>query len=192
MSSYLAELGTGDPLIRFGRSIRDGYARGWGLQFGDLAKKVSADPMYQKAMSISGNRTVVSDGNRMNLYLIIAAYLNKLPFGHIIEFGTYRGGTAFMMAYLAKQLLPGVKVYALDSFEGMPETDRAIDAHGKGDFADVDLAETRQYAERCKLDNLVFVKGLFEQTTQAVLAEAKSVALAHIDCDIYCAVAYSH
>lgn len=30
----------------------------------------------------------------------------------------------------------GMKVFALDSFEGMPPTDKSVDAHNKGDFSD--------------------------------------------------------
>ena len=45
------------------------------------------------------------------------------------------------MGALARRLLPGVQVYALDTFSGMPETDQSIDAHGAGDFGDADYEE---------------------------------------------------
>jgi len=186
-----ASFGGGSPSRR-GRSVRDGYARGWGLQFGKIAEQVSTDPLYLDAVAASGGRSVVSEHNRMNLFLIIGAYLSSLSPGHIVEYGTYRGGNAIFMAYVAKRLLPDIRVYALDTFGGMPATDSDIDAHSAGDFAGVDLAELTEHANSLGLNNLVFVKGLFEQTAPDVLREAKRVSLAHIDCDIYSAVKYAY
>jgi predicted O-methyltransferase YrrM len=186
-----ASLSPGSELRR-GRSIRDGYARGWGLQFGKLREQVAADPLYQEAMQRVGGRSLMAEDNRKNLFLILCAYLTRLPKGHIIEYGSYRGGNALFMALVAKHVLPGVRVYALDTFAGMPATNGEVDAHRAGDFADVDLDELRGYAESLGLDNLVFVKGRFEETALPTLRDAGSLTLAHIDCDIYSAVAYAY
>ena len=43
-----------------------------------------------------------------------------------------------------------------------------------------------------KLDNLVLVKGFFEDTNDSVMAQAEKISLAHIDCDIQPAVKYSY
>jgi hypothetical protein len=59
--------------------------------------------------------------------------LQKLPPGHIIEYGSYRCGSAFFMAALAAKFLPDTLVYALDTYTGMPTTDISIDAHQRGD-----------------------------------------------------------
>jgi predicted O-methyltransferase YrrM len=59
----------------------------------------------------------------MNIYLLIRFFLPKLEFGHIVEFGSYKGASAMFMAKLAQKYLPGVEVYALDTFSGMPATD---------------------------------------------------------------------
>ena len=74
----------------------------------------------------------------------------------------------------------------------MPATDASIDAHNKGDFADVDLGELSDYARKCGIDNITFVKGMFEDTAPETLRTVGNVALAHIDCDIYSAVAFSY
>lgn len=178
--------------MRNQRNIKHGYARGWGIQFGDLKEKTLNDPLYKQAVSLITGRSVVSEDNRINLFLIIRDYLKDIPAGDIIEFGSYKGGIAIFMAHIARQLHPKMKVYSLDTFAGMPETDSAIDAHNKGDFADVDLDELRRYAEGLGLSNLEFVKGPFEETAESVLARTSGVALAHVDCDIYSSVAYSY
>ena len=177
---------------RHNRNVRDGYARGWGLQFGELRTKIAADPLYRAGMRAAEGRTVVAEDNRMNLYLLLRFYLARIPHGHIVEFGSFKGGNAIFMAFVARQLNPGVHVYSLDTFEGMPETNKHIDAHSKGDFAGVDLAELRTYSKSLGLDNLTFVQGLFQNTAADVLAKADTVALAHVDCDIYDAVRYSY
>ena len=192
MKNYLPELGGTPKELRNGRSIRDGYVRGWGLQFGDLRAQVRKDPLYTEALALSAGRTVVSEDNRMNLFLILRFFLGGIPSGHIVEFGSYKGGNAIFLAYVAGKLYPGMKVYSLDTFSGMPATDVAIDAHSQGDFKDVDLRELREFAMSNGLKNLEFAQGLFQDTAPNILREASQISLAHIDCDIYSSVAYSY
>lgn len=178
--------------LRLGRNAADGYARGWGLQFSDLKDKVTADPIYQEAVRVSAGRSVVAELNRMNLFLLMRFYLPRLPAGNIIEFGTYRGGNALFMASVCRSLGVQTRIFALDTFAGMPDTDKAVDAHSRGDFGDVELEEIEAVRIQLGLDNLRFVKGLFEDTAPTLLREAGPIALAHIDCDIYSAVRFSY
>lgn len=178
--------------IRDGRNVREGYARGWGLQFGGLGLKVEQDPLYRKASAAAARRTIVADDNRKNLFLIMRFFLGRLPAGHIVEFGSFRGGNAIFMAVVARHLYPATKVYSLDTFEGMPETDPAVDAHEKGDFDGVDLPELRKHARKLGLDNLTFIKGLFQDTAPQLLARVRNLRLSYIDCDIASAVKYSY
>lgn len=179
-------------VIRNNRNVHEGYQRGWGLQFGGLRDKVLSDPLYQEAYSVAQDRTIMSEDNRMNIFLLLRFFLKNIPFGHIIEYGSYRGGSAIFMAYIVKRLYPGMKVFALDSFEGMPPTDKNVDAHNAGDFFDVDFDSLQTRIKKLKLDNLILVKGFFENTNQNVMAEAVQISLAHIDCDIAPAVRYSY
>lgn len=96
------------------------------------------------------------------------------------------------MAYVAKRLYPGMRVFALDTFEGMPQTDKSVDAHNAGDFSDTDITSLQARIDELKLDNMVLVKGLFEDTNESVMAQAGSISLAHIDCDIAPAVRCSY
>jgi predicted O-methyltransferase YrrM len=178
--------------IRNGRSIREGYQRGWGLQFGKLKRAVRRDPLYRSAYAVARDRTIMSEENRLNIFLLLRFYLSALPHGHIIEYGSYRGGSAIFMAHLAQRLHPGMKVFALDTFEGMPKTDKDVDAHNAGDFSGVDLDQLRMRVKALKLDNLILVKGPFENTREQVMAAAGTVRMAHIDCDIASSVKYSY
>ncbi|HYE48351.1 MAG TPA: TylF/MycF/NovP-related O-methyltransferase [Azospirillaceae bacterium] len=176
---------------RKGRVVRDGYARGWGIQHGGLEKTVRGDPDYRAAVLAAGPHSLLDDTKLMNLYLLIRFYLPRLERGDIVEFGSYRGGSAMFMAMLCKRYLPGVRVWGLDTFEGMPATDHDLDAHRRGSLAETSLERVQAAAAGLGLDNLTFVKGLFEDTAEGVLEKAGRVALAHIDCDIAGAVAYS-
>ncbi|MGO8950816.1 MAG: CmcI family methyltransferase [Ktedonobacterales bacterium] len=176
---------------RLGRNMRDGYARGHGLRFGGLPDLIRSEPDYQEARSLAEGRTLLPDDRLMNLYLLIRFYIPKLKPGHIIEFGCYKGGSAVFMASLAQRYLPDTRVFGLDTFAGMPETDRKVDWHEPGNFQDTDLASLNTYIRSNGLTNLMFVKGLFEDTAEAVLRGAGSIVLAHIDCDIQSAVTYS-
>lgn len=173
---------------RFGRSLRDGYTRGHGLAYGDLAAQIRAEGDYQEALTLAAGRSVCAEHRLMNLYLLIRLYAPKLAVGDIIEFGCYRGGSAIFMAALAKQYLPQATVWGLDTFEGMPQPNPDADLHGPGDFRDTDFEALKAYT--AGMTNLRFVKGLFEHTTDAVLDDRK-IVLAHIDCDIQPAVEYS-
>jgi predicted O-methyltransferase YrrM len=177
---------------RNGRNVYEGYQRGWGLEFGSLRSNVQSDELYKEAIALTKKRTVILEERAMNIFLIMRFYMDKISSGDIIEFGSYKGGSAIFMAFLASKLFPDTRVWALDSFEGMPVTDKTVDAHNKNDFMDVDLDELNSYKKSLGLNNLEFCKGYFEDTAEKVLAKAKKITLAHIDCDIYSSVAYSY
>jgi predicted O-methyltransferase YrrM len=175
-----------------GRSIADGYARGWGLQYGDLLRRVLGDPLYITASRLARGRTVQEVEKRANLFLLLKFYLPQLPRGDIIEFGSFRGASAIFMAKVCAELGINAEVWALDTFSGMPTPDKSVDAHSAGDFMNTNLEELKVYAAKCGLSNLHWVQGLFENTAEGVLAKSRRIVLAHIDCDIRSAVQYSY
>lgn len=191
-TDYLPEFPSLGPGLRLGRSVRDGYVRGWGIQFGQLRDQVRRDPLYQTAAQFSRGRSVVSEDNRINLFLICRFFLPRIRRGAIVEFGSYKGGNALFMAAVAAAVCPGVRVYALDTYAGIPDADPSVDAHSAGDFHDVDLDELRRFARASGIDNVEFVQGRFEDTAAALLVAAGPVALAHIDSDTYGSVAFAY
>jgi hypothetical protein len=191
-ASYLPRFPHMPAGLRKGRSVHEGYQRGWGLEFGDLAARVEADPDYRAALAAAHGRTMVATPRLMNLFLILKFFAPALAPGHIIEFGSYRGGSALFMATVAARLLPGTRVFALDTYAGMPPTDAAIDAHRPGDFADAGLDALRQRAAALGLTNLAFVKGTFAATAPETLQAAGAMRLAHVDCDIRDSVACAY
>lgn len=174
---------------RGGRSPYEGYQRGWGLQFGGFAEKVEQEKLFRSAYDNIGLPTWVAPAKRQNLYLLLTRFLPKLAHQDVIEFGSFKGGNALFMALVLREVAPKAKVYAMDTYEGMPETDKTIDAHSRGDFADTSLDALKARIAELKLTNLVPVKGLFQDTFPSL--EAGPFGLAHIDADIYSAVRYA-
>lgn len=177
-----------EPALRGMADDHGGMIRGWGLEYGELRRQVSQDPLYRKARRAAEGRSIVAELRRINLFLIIRFYFEELATKNIAELGVYRGGNVFFMATLLKELYPGAKVYAFDTYERMPETKRGIDLHKGGDFADISLTEIIHAADRRGLNNVEFIKGDVRETLATFNAE---LALGHIDLDIYEPIAFA-
>jgi hypothetical protein len=178
------------PGVRMGRNPLEGYQRGLGLERGIAA--LDSDPHFRACFALAAGRTVVSPMKLKNLYLLVRNFLPQLPPGDIFEFGSYRGGSALFLAAAARDFLPNAKVYALDTFSGMPETDPDSDLHRRGDFRNTVYEEVIKARDDSGLHNIEFVKGLFEETAPALVANSSGIVLGHIDCDIKSAVVFSY
>ena len=177
--------------IRKGRVPSEGYYRGWGLQFGSLQQFVEGETLFREALDATTSlESWISPEKRANLYLILTRFLPRLTEKNIIEFGTFRGGTAVFMAIILREVAPTSTIYTLDTFNGMPVTDKTIDAHSAGDFSDCSLEALQDKARDLGLTNLVPISGLF-QTTFPNLPLGIKFGLAHIDCDIYESIKYA-
>ena len=171
-------------VIRHGRNPYDGYQRGMGIAFYNIGGKIEQDPDFRRARDLAGARTLVNQANLHNIFMLIKFYLPRIEQGHIVEYGSYKGGSSIFMAALAEKFLPRVKVVAFDTFGGMPQTDHAVDYHRSGDFSDVLLPELKEYIASIGLKNLELVQGLFQDTARTALDRIGKVSLCHIDCDI--------
>jgi len=168
-----------------GRYPSHGYSRGWGLEFGPLAAQVVAHPLYREAFTVSRNRSVMHEHRLMNLFVIISSYFDLLPDHNIVEFGSYRGGSALFMSHLLKRLYPNANLYAHDTFAGMPAVSAAADLHAAGDFGDADLPGLLQAKAESELDRLHIVQGLVQDTFPQSAPAGMRFGLAHFDMDIY-------
>ena len=177
--------------ITGGRSLHDGYQRGCGLAHTSMPAAIEADPLYVAAVEASGGWSIMVGAKRMDLFLILTRFLGRLEHHDVIEFGAYRGGNALFMAHILRALHPEAKVYALDTFAGMPATDLSRDAHCAGDFSDSSQADLEARRDALGLSNLIVVRGRFEDSFPAIAASGATFGLAHIDCDIYSAVKYA-
>lgn len=168
-----------------GRNPYEGYQRACGIRYAKIIEQAKEDEVFVEAWTLAQSRSVVSPFKLTNLYLLVRYFLPRLDPSDIIEFGTFRGGSAMFLAKLAQAYLPGIRIFGLDSFAGMPKTDKTIDGHNAGDFSETSLEDVEMAKNNAGLDNLTLVKGLFSDTTAGVLEQCKGISLAHIDCDLY-------
>lgn len=179
-----------DTIVR-GRNIRDGYIRACGIAQGNVREFCEADALFQRAIAAAKGRTLLLYTKLLNLYMLMRFAVPNLPFGHIAEFGAYQGGSALFLAVIAADLDPDMKVFAFDTFAGMPDTDENHDAHAKGSFV-TSIDELRSETQRLGLRNLEFVEGLFGETMPKALPTIGQLRMCHIDADLYESVATAY
>jgi len=115
----------------------------------------------------------------------------KIP-GDFAEAGVWRGGCCILMrGILAANGIRDRKVYAVDSFAGLPPPnphefpqDEGLNLHLYPELA-VSLEEVKANFERYGLldEQVVFVRGLFQDTLP--LLDAERFALIRLDADLY-------
>lgn len=121
------------------------------------------------------------DYQRLAMLLAGIDYTSKLD-GDVIEFGTYKGGSAGVML----QNLPTNKVLHLfDSFEGMPDVSIQHDFHKKGDFAETGADRVSEGLAKLGYNFELHV-GYFSATIPEMEKTENLVfSMAHIDADLY-------
>ena len=170
-----------------------GHARGWGLEYGSLMAEIEVQPDFVTAIELAKQRgSLLSQSKLINLYMLLKFGLTDLGPGDVVEFGSYKGGSALFMAAVLRSTGTCRRVFALDTYEGMPNADPVRDLHQLGDFADADFNGFVEFTAANGLEDwLIPVKGLFVDTVPDLFASTLKVVLAHIDCDIRESVKYA-
>jgi O-methyltransferase len=104
--------------------------------------------------------------------------------GDVIECGAYRGGTAIMLALLAKSWGIQKTVFMLDSFQGLPMPRTGVDKFHKAGWLQSDVRMVTQVVAGLGLREAIrIVPGWFSDTLPTL--EDKRYCLAHVDGDLY-------
>jgi len=174
-------------VFEHGRCLYEGYQRSTPLKYGMLGEQVRRDPVYRRALAaarLPEVESMVVETRFINLFILIKFFLRKLQSQNIIEFGSFKGGSAVFMATLLREFYPQARLFSLDTFAGLPDLEMGVDKPPK-DFLEVNLERTRAAARSLKLDNLEFIQGLIEDTAPAACRRLGSIGLAHIDVVLY-------
>ncbi len=113
--------------------------------------------------------------------LIAAVRRTSSLSGDVIEFGTYRGGSA---GVILQELDSDKTLHVCDSFEGMPDVASEDNFHKKGDFAGTD-ASTVEAGFRSLGTKFKMHVGFFQDTIKALSKDDIRFSFAHIDVDLY-------
>lgn len=104
--------------------------------------------------------------------------------GDIIELGSYKGGNAIMIAKFLKQIGSKKKVYACDTFSGIPEEDSNVkDIADMGYFSDTNLDAVKKKLKKYDVFNVKLVIGDFRNTLPNL--DKEKFSLVFIDCNIF-------
>lgn len=137
-------------------------------------------------------QTMIGLWRMRNLRTAVETVIAEGVPGDLIEAGVWRGGASILMrGVLAAHDEPGRRVFAADSFEGLPEPDGerypldAADLNYDEEELAVSLEEVRANFERYGLldDRVRFVEGWFRDTLPALADE--SFAVVRLDGDLY-------
>lgn len=117
--------------------------------------------------------------------------------GSVLEFGTFYGYTASLLAAFIRHFRPrGTELHLYDSFVGLPEIKLAVDQHSYeiqfqhwlegGMWVPPQIPEQlkRGLSALLSPEQIHVHPGFYEQTLPAALP-AGPAALIHIDCDLY-------
>lgn len=112
--------------------------------------------------------------------------MRKVP-GDVLEAGVWRGGmTIFMRGVLKAMGDHQRRVWVADSFEGLPDPEKAFDSFGwkKGAMA-ISLDQVRANFLRYGLldEQVMFLKGFFNDTLPD--AEITALSVLRVDADLY-------
>lgn len=140
--------------------------------------------------------TLLSTERLFSLYVRAKGICQRDLPGNIVECGTYKGGAAALLASVVKRhSLRPRKVYAFDTFQGMPEP-AEVDRHngtpanetafGAGTLKAPIAEYLTVICERLEVTGIVEpVPGLFAHTLSARKEEIGEIALLHADADWY-------
>ena len=104
--------------------------------------------------------------------------------GDIIELGSYKGGNAIMIAKFLKQIGSKKKVYACDTFSGIPEEDSNVkDIADMRYFSDTNLDAVKKKLKKYDVSNVKLVIGDFRNTLPKL--DKEKFSLVFIDCNIF-------
>jgi O-methyltransferase len=120
---------------------------------------------------------------RINIFHLINQILNLNIKGEVVEIGCNAGETTVVIQKIIQEIDPSRKLYAYDSFEGVPEPQKKDKkAYRKGDMK-VNLEQFQKNFDILGLKKPIILKGWFEETLPKSLPN--NIAFALIDADLY-------
>lgn len=137
-----------------------------------------ASTRYSELTLLGQNRSACTPDHLQGLVDLVDAVKN-IP-GDIVEIGSYKCGGTIILAAASEICSPHKKVFAFDTFSGMPAVSEA-DQHKAGDFGDVDFEEVKKVTSA--LSNIELVQGRHEDTVPNF--SPQPVSLLFLDSDLY-------
>jgi O-methyltransferase len=135
--------------------------------------------------------TMIGINRLSNIEFCIKSIIQNNINGDLIEAGVWRGGSViFMKAVLNDLSIYDKKIFAVDSFKGLPKPDSIYPADSNNKLYQenilvASLEEVKNNFKRFGLldSSIIFLEGLFKNTLPN--APIEKIALLRLDCDMY-------
>lgn len=166
--------------------------------YGDPSTNPESAGPFQSELRLEGRdwpavaHTMIGVGRLENVKELAQRAIDEGIPGDLVEAGVWRGGCCILMrGILAANAIEDRKVYAIDSFAGLPPPkadlfpeDQGLNLHIYPELA-VSLEQVKANFGRYGLldEQVVFVKGLFQDTLPSL--DAGPFALIRLDGDLY-------
>ncbi len=135
--------------------------------------------------------------NLSKLYDLAAALESSGLEGSTVECGVLNGGSAALLAAVARRAGSARPMWLFDSFEGLPEPDEMdVNYLGKPGHKGQALGQVEKVEEvlykklKLRPEAIHIQKGWFEDTVPRARQAIGRIALLHVDCDWYRSVKY--
>ncbi len=104
----------------------------------------------------------------------------------VIEVGTWRGGTAAIMARKLSDLQSKANLYIADTFEGVVKTSAKDNYYTGGEHKDTSQKIVEDLlSKQANYKNYKILKGIFPEDTAHEVPSEEKFGLCHIDVDVY-------
>lgn len=130
---------------------------------------------------VRGNTLV--DRIRLHELWHLVAQAFKVP-GDVLEVGSWRGGSAGVIARRALDFDATRVVFVADTFSGVVKAGDNDPYYRGGEHANTSVETVQQLFDRLEVNNTVILQGMFPEDTAARIADRR-FALCHIDVDVY-------
>lgn len=114
---------------------------------------------------------------KIKALILLARSIINLP-GDTAEVGVWRGGSSRLIS----EQLPDKLHFAIDTYEGIPNSDPTMDEHLDGEFSDTNFNDVRKFIDQ---HNVCIVKGYFPDVVNKFDLENRRFCLVHVDGDTY-------
>lgn len=161
-------------------------SRRHGLFIGECTYSPWRDDIVFNDFQVKIKDFTLVDLNKQYLAFSYVKQICKLNVkGDYLEIGVWRGGLSALIGMTFKKYSDiNRELYLADTYSGMPKTVVEDNFYKGGELSDTSLETVAGLMKSCGLTNAHLLKGYFPDDTKHMV-RAESLALVHIDVDIY-------
>ncbi|MFP4151698.1 MAG: TylF/MycF/NovP-related O-methyltransferase [Alkalispirochaeta sp.] len=142
----------------------------------------SGDLPFLRVWERIRDRTLLDQSRLYELWELLPQ-IAPIP-GAILEVGTWRGGSAALLALRSAEFFPERTVYVADTFSGVAKAGPRDPYYAGGEHADTALDTVDLFLHSLDLRNYSLLEGIFPEETAHRVHDRK-IAFCHVDVDVY-------